>query len=46
MLSAGPEAPMNLEYLMEDIDLVHLLKREEYEGLVQPVINRIEKYLT
>lgn len=38
VLSANSDAPVNVEYLMEDVDFNHTLKREEYEDLVRPVL--------
>jgi len=34
MLSANVEAPISCESLIEDMDLAHLLKREEFESIV------------
>ena len=45
MLSANSEASINLEYLMEDIDFSELLKREQFEALIQPILNKIETNL-
>jgi molecular chaperone DnaK (HSP70) len=38
VLSANSDAPVNVEYLMEDVDFNHSFKREEYEALIQPVL--------
>ncbi|CAG9313505.1 unnamed protein product [Blepharisma stoltei] len=42
MLSAGPEAVLNLEYIAEDLDLNGIMKREEFESLVEEYLQRIE----
>lgn len=45
ILSANSEHNMNLEYLMEENDLMYNLKREELEKLAEPVLKRIEECL-
>ncbi|CDW97895.1 hypothetical protein [Sporisorium scitamineum] len=41
VLSANPLAPLNVENLMEDIDASSQLKREEFEQLISPLLERI-----
>ncbi|KAI9730276.1 MAG: adenyl-nucleotide exchange factor sse1 [Cirrosporium novae-zelandiae] len=41
VLSANAAAPLNIESLMNDIDVRSMLKREELEALVQPLIDRV-----
>lgn len=41
VLSANPLAPLNVENLMEDIDASSQLKREEFEQLIAPLLERI-----
>ncbi|KAH9932520.1 heat shock protein 70 family [Fomitopsis serialis] len=41
VLSANAEAPLNVESIMNDIDASSRLTREEYEGLIEGVLNRI-----
>lgn len=45
ILSANSEHSMNLEYLMEENDLLYNLKREELERLAEPVFKRIAECL-
>jgi heat shock protein 4 len=45
ILSANSEYTMNLEYLMEENDLNHTLKREEFEKLAEPVFDNIASVL-
>jgi heat shock protein 4 len=45
VLSANSEAAVNVEYLMEDIDFNHNLKREEYEKLIENVLQRFSQIL-
>ncbi|GJM94812.1 hypothetical protein PR202_ga11491 [Eleusine coracana subsp. coracana] len=50
VLSANPEAPLNIECLMDDKDVRGFIKREEFEQISAPVIERVkgplEKALT
>jgi len=39
-LSANSDAPINLEYLMEDIDFNKLIKREEYYELIKTEVEK------
>lgn len=41
VLSANPSAPLNIESLTEDIDVRALVKREELEAMVKPLLDRI-----
>lgn len=45
VLSANSEAPCSVEYLMEENDFSHHLKREEYEKMIVPELERIVKHL-
>ncbi|KAF3398333.1 Heat shock protein hsp88 [Penicillium rolfsii] len=41
VLSANPQAPLSIESLMEDTDVRTLVKREELEEMVSPLLNRL-----
>jgi len=41
VLSANAEAPLNVESIMNDIDASSRLNRDAYEGLLEPVLDRI-----
>lgn len=41
VLSANALAPLNVESLMDDIDVSSQLKREEFEALVAPLLERV-----
>jgi len=41
VLSANAEAPLNVENIMNDVDASSKLTREEYEGLIAGVLERI-----
>ncbi|KAJ5180690.1 Hsp70 chaperone Hsp88 [Penicillium capsulatum] len=41
VLSANPQAPMSIESLMEDTDVRAMVKREELEGMVKHLLDRI-----
>ena len=41
ILSANAQAPINIESLMDDKDVRGMLKREELEALVQPLLDRV-----
>ncbi|KAL2865343.1 Hsp70 chaperone Hsp88 [Aspergillus lucknowensis] len=41
ILSANPTAPLSIESLMEDVDVRTLVKREELEGMVKPLLDRV-----
>ncbi|KFY09932.1 hypothetical protein V492_05284, partial [Pseudogymnoascus sp. VKM F-4246] len=40
ILSANQQAPLNIESLMNDVDVQSMLKREELEALVEPLLKR------
>jgi len=40
VLSANASAPINIESLMNDVDVRSFLKREEFEELVKPLLDR------
>ncbi|PWY73073.1 heat shock protein Hsp88 [Aspergillus sclerotioniger CBS 115572] len=41
VLSANPAAPMSIESLMEDVDVRAIVKREELEIMVKPLLDRV-----
>jgi heat shock 70kDa protein 4 len=41
ILSANAQAPLNIESLMDDKDVRGMLKREELEALIQPLLDRV-----
>ncbi|OLY80723.1 Heat shock protein hsp88 [Smittium mucronatum] len=41
MLSANPIANLNIENLMNDVDVEATIKREEFEELAAPILNRV-----
>ncbi|KAF7590602.1 heat shock [Aspergillus hancockii] len=41
VLSANPAAPMSIESLMDDVDVRAIVKREELETMVQPLLERV-----
>lgn len=40
MLSSVPDAPLNIDYLLEEEDLNCLVKRDEFEQLIDPLLRR------
>ncbi|KAI1386140.1 heat shock protein Hsp88 [Hypoxylon trugodes] len=40
ILSANQQAPMNIESLMNDIDVTAMITRQEFEALIEPLLNR------
>jgi len=46
ILSADKEAGINVDFLLEEEDLVRSLKRDEFEEMVAPCIKRFETLLT
>ncbi|KAK4697293.1 hypothetical protein P7C71_g773, partial [Lecanoromycetidae sp. Uapishka_2] len=40
ILSANAQAPISIESIMNDVDVQGLMKREELEALIQPLIDR------
>ncbi|KAL1559068.1 heat shock 70 kDa protein 14-like [Salvia divinorum] len=45
VLSANPEAPLNIECLMDDKDVRGYIKREEFEQISTSVLERVKKPL-
>ncbi|KAK1416833.1 hypothetical protein QVD17_25950 [Tagetes erecta] len=45
VLSANPEAPMNIECLMDDKDVRGYIKRDEFEQISIPILERVKKPL-
>ncbi|KAK4246387.1 Hsp70 protein-domain-containing protein [Corynascus novoguineensis] len=45
VLSANQQAPMNIESLMNDIDVRAMITRQEFEAMVEPLLNRVPKIL-
>ncbi|PSR96115.1 Heat shock 70 protein [Actinidia chinensis var. chinensis] len=45
VLSANPEAPLNIECLMEEKDVRGFIKREEFEKISIPILERVRKPL-
>lgn len=41
ILSANAQAPLNIESVMDDVDVRGMLKREELEELVRPLLERV-----
>jgi heat shock protein 4 len=41
VLSANPQAPLSVESVMNDVDASGMLKREELEELIQPMLQRV-----
>ncbi|KAL7140085.1 hypothetical protein ABFS83_09G097400 [Erythranthe nasuta] len=45
VLSANPEAPLNIECLMEEKDVRGFIKRDEFEQISSPILERVKKPL-
>ncbi|XVF74602.1 hypothetical protein PTKIN_Ptkin13bG0125200 [Pterospermum kingtungense] len=45
VLSANPEAPLNIECLMDEKDVRGFIKREEFEQLSAPILQRVKRPL-
>ncbi|KAI4331237.1 hypothetical protein MLD38_029441 [Melastoma candidum] len=45
VLSANPEAPLNIECLMDDKDVRGFIKRDEFEQISAPILERVRKPL-
>ncbi|KAK4156232.1 heat shock protein 70 family [Chaetomidium leptoderma] len=45
VLSANQQAPLNIESLMNDIDVRAMITRQEFEAMVEPLLNRIDATL-
>ncbi|KAJ5753021.1 Heat shock protein hsp88 [Penicillium odoratum] len=41
VMSANPQAPMSIESLMNDVDVKSMVKREELEEMVKPLLDRL-----
>ncbi|KAJ5097349.1 Hsp70 chaperone Hsp88 [Penicillium angulare] len=41
ILSANPQAPLSIESLMEDVDVKAMVKRDELEEMVRPLLERV-----
>ncbi|KAI0404581.1 heat shock protein Hsp88 [Xylaria palmicola] len=41
ILSANQQAPLNIESLMNDIDVNGMMTRQEFEALVEPLLNKV-----
>lgn len=44
-LSADKEAPINVDYLLNEEDLVRSLKREEFEQIIEPCLARFKEVM-
>lgn len=40
MLSSVPDAQVNVDYLLEEEDLVRTIKKDEFEGMIDPLVRR------
>ncbi|CAL9767311.1 unnamed protein product [Musa acuminata subsp. burmannicoides] len=45
VLSANPEAPLNIECLMDEKDVRGFIKREEFEQISTPILERVKRPL-
>ncbi|KAL8113861.1 hypothetical protein AgCh_020955 [Apium graveolens] len=45
VLSANPEAPLNIECLIDDKDVRSFIKRDEFEQISIPILERVKKPL-
>ncbi|KAJ8422662.1 hypothetical protein Cgig2_014431 [Carnegiea gigantea] len=45
VLSANPEAPLNIECLMDEKDVRDYIKREDFEKISAPILERVKKPL-
>lgn len=45
ILSANPESPLNIECLMDDKDVRGFIKRDDFEQISAPILDRIKKPL-
>ncbi|KAJ5917466.1 Heat shock protein hsp88 [Penicillium verhagenii] len=41
VMSANPQAPLSIESLMDDVDVKTMVKREELEEMVKPLLDRL-----
>jgi molecular chaperone DnaK (HSP70) len=40
IISSGPDSTINVDYLLEEEDLVHNIKREDFEVMIDPHLRR------
>ena len=40
IISSGPDSTINVDYLLEEEDLVHNLKREDFEVMIESYLCR------
>ncbi|KAM0438855.1 hypothetical protein ACHAPT_001616 [Fusarium lateritium] len=45
ILSANQQAPVNIESLMNDIDASTMITRQEFEAMIEPLLNRTQQPL-
>ncbi|KAK5653861.1 hypothetical protein OQA88_7785 [Cercophora sp. LCS_1] len=45
ILSANQQAPLNIESLMNDIDVRAMVTRQEFEAMVEPLLNKVNVVL-
>lgn len=45
VLSANQQAPLNIESLMNDVDVRAMITRQEFEAMVEPLLNRVDTVL-
>ena len=45
MISSVPDVMINIDYLLEEEDLNFLLKRDEFEKMVEPLTTRFAQLL-
>lgn len=45
VLSANQQAPLNIESLMNDIDVRAMITRQEFEAMVEPLLNKVNVVL-
>lgn len=46
IISSTPDSNINIDYLMEEEDLNHVLKRDEFEALIDPYMRRYTELLS
>lgn len=44
-LSADKEAPINVDFLLNEEDLIRSLKKEEFEQIIEPCLQRFREVL-
>ncbi|QUC16712.1 uncharacterized protein UV8b_00953 [Ustilaginoidea virens] len=45
ILSANQQAPVNIESLMNDVDVSAMISRQEFEAMIEPLLNRTQQPL-